>query len=73
MLGCPRIGDTVLGGPYNKDYSFFGLYWGVPLFMKSTMSHSQRLGKSLEQSGLLLRNLIQVTVVRKPYDLLHES
>ena len=32
----PKIRGTILGGPYNKDYSIWGPYWG-PLFREAAI------------------------------------
>ena len=36
-MGFPKIGGTLFRGPYNKDYSIFGVYIGVPLFWETTI------------------------------------
>ena len=30
-MGFPKSKGTFLGGPYNKDYNFWGIYYGVPI------------------------------------------
>ena len=36
-LGFPKIGGTLLGGPYNKDYSRLGSILAFPLFWETTL------------------------------------
>ena len=37
IWGFPKLGGTCFGGPHNEDYSIFGVYIGVSLFLETTI------------------------------------
>ena len=41
LWGLPKIRGTLLGGPHNKDYSIWGLYWGPPILGNYLMEFSK--------------------------------
>ena len=47
-MGSPKTRHTFFGGPYNKDESILGFYWGYPNFWETTIS-SQGTGDMKQQ------------------------